>query len=84
VVYVAGLSGATRIVSPSVAEALLEPLDSATPVGERRALLVAAYRILPDTAAPRLAAALDRIDPSVRVEGEDVLETLRHRAPGRR
>lgn len=79
-VYVEGLSQRAGLVPVGVAAALIGPLDEATPPARRHAILIAAYRTAPGTAAGYLAAARARLAPDVRAEVDDVLEVLRYRA----
>ena len=78
--YVEALAGRPALMPLEVAEALLTKVDGATSARERRQVLVAAYVGAPASAATALAAARDRLDPTVRAEADDVLEVVRHRA----
>ncbi len=82
-IYLQTLLGTSGLVPLDVAEALLDGVDAETPAPDRRAAWIAAYRSAPAEAAPALAAARDRVDPSARSEVDDILESVRHRAPGR-
>ena len=78
--FVEGLGTTSRPVPQEVALALLEPVNASTPVDERRAVWIAAYRTAPASAAAALADAIARMDPTVRAEARDVLDVVRHRA----
>ena len=78
--YVDALAGRAGLMPLEVAQALLEGLDAATSATERRRVLIAAYAGAPAAAAPALAAARSRLEPAVRAEADDVLESIRHRA----
>ena len=78
--YVEGLLGRSGLVPLEVAAALLDPVDQTTSRAERHAVLVAAYRVAPTTAAPHVAALRARVAAGDRAEVDDVLAVVRHRA----
>lgn len=79
-VYVQGLLRRSRLVRVEVVEALLRPVDATTSPGDRHAAWIAVYRLAPPAAAPFVAAARMRLAPPDRVEVDDVLAVVRHRA----
>jgi ABC-type glutathione transport system ATPase component len=66
-------------VSREIAVACLAHLDAATSTGDRRKILIAAYRTFPPEAAADLEEAVGRLDPEAAAEATDVIEAVRHR-----
>lgn len=78
--FVAGWPAGTQVVPREVAEALLEPLDAATPAQDVLHALTLAYRSFPPSAAPALAALASRLPRDVARDVEPVLHRVRRRA----
>lgn len=78
--FVQGLLGRQGLVALEIAKALLAPVDETTSPEERRAVLIAAYRVAPTAAAPDIAGLRERIAAAARPEVDDVLAVVRHRA----
>lgn len=73
-------SGGGRWVGPAVMEALLAPLSARTPAAERQRVFTAVFRCAGPDAVPALTAAVARLAPADRPEGEALLRLVGHRA----
>ncbi|MFO0933876.1 MAG: hypothetical protein U1E39_14395 [Planctomycetota bacterium] len=69
-----------RRVGAAVIEALLAPLSARTPAAERQRIFTAVFRAAGPDAVPALTAAVARLAPTDRPEGEALLRLVGHRA----
>lgn len=74
-------AGGGRWVGPAVVEALLAPLSARTSSSERQRVFTAVFRVAGPDAVPALTAAIARLAPVDRPEGEALLRLVGHRAP---
>ena len=80
-VYVEALSHAVdRPVGLEVIQALLAPVTDATPLAERRAVLVAIYEVASAEAAPLLEAVSNRLSAGAAEDVETVRRIVRQRS----
>ena len=73
-------SSAARFVGPEVVEALVAPLSARTPAAERVRVFTAVFRCAGADALPALEAAVGRLAPADRADGEALLRLVGHRA----